>query len=202
MHATPAVRATNHSIGPPAALAHPLTQHHRALLQSRDIAWGSRRAFIGHASGTCRSVRRGRAALSLLSYATIRTAFVVCRLGEWKGRDLREMRGGVGGRDCGVAGLLDPWRPFMCHVQVEKRTYTSSLVSGGGGRLYLLPRLWWRRSLVPLSRPSGGTIVLTHVSSHVLLQQKPVAPRELWLSSWEVYQQQEAEVVQGSQQGE
>jgi hypothetical protein len=83
-------------------------------MQSRDIAWGSRRAFIGHASGTCRSDRRGRAALSLLSYATINTAFVVCRLGEWKGRDLREIRGGVGGRDCGVAGLLDPWRPFMC----------------------------------------------------------------------------------------
>ena len=56
--------------------------------------------------------------------------------------------------------------------------------------------------LVPMSCPSGGTIVLTHVSSHVLLQQKPVAPRELWLSSWQVYEQQEAEVVQGSQQGE
>lgn len=43
---------------------------------------------------------------------------------------------------------------------------------------------------------------MTHVSSHVLLQQKPVAPGELWLSSWQVYEQQEAEVVQGSQQGE
>jgi hypothetical protein len=159
-------------------------------MQSRDIAWGSRRAFIGHASGTCRSDRRGRAALSLLSYATIRTAFVVCRLRRWKGRDLREMRGGVGGRDCGVAGLLDPWRPFMCDGP------------GTEAYIYLLLRLWWRRSLVPLSCPSDGTIVLTHVSSHVLLQQKPVAPRELWLSSWKVYEQQEAEIVQGSQQGE
>lgn len=36
------------------------------------------------------------------------------RLRAWKGRDQREMRGGVGGRDSGVAGLLDPRRPFMC----------------------------------------------------------------------------------------
>ena len=83
----------------------------------------------------------------------------------------------LGGRSCAM-------------VQVPKHTYTSSSHALFGGMA------------CTLSCPSSDTVVLTHVSSHVLLQQKPVAPRELWLSGWKVDEQQEAEIVQGSQQGE
>lgn len=56
--------------------------------------------------------------------------------------------------------------------------------------------------LVPLSCPSGGTVVDAHVSSHVFLQQESFAPGEFWLSCWQSDKQQETEIVQGPEQSE